>query len=191
MKKMYQLSVENYNIDFSGYKYNISFFGNPAEKESLEILCELIKVFTNKLKIFSNEKDFERSVQEIKNNKLLDENQLQIYLKSRKPCPENDTDLARTYNASKINLSFSSKARINRLIYSKILAAGGFLITNENKNLKKHFEISKHLETFKNIEDLIDKIQFYLLNLNIAQKIAQLGKFQVIKNYTFSVKTKL
>lgn len=189
MKKSYELSIENYRADFSGYKYTLSFVGNPAEIKTLEVLCELVKIYKTKLKIFSNEKDFEKSFQIIKKKKLLDEDNLQIYLKCQKPYPEEETELVKIFNSSKVNLCFSWAGKINPKIY-KILAAGGFLITNEHRNLEKKFAVSKHLETFKNIEDLTDKIDFYLENLNIAQKIAQLGKFQMIKTYTFSIKIK-
>lgn len=189
MKKSYELSIENYRTDFSGYKYTISFVGNPAQENSLEILCELVKVYKNKLKIFSEKKLFEKSVLQINKKKILDENDIQIYLKCRKDYPETEEELVKLFNSSKINLCFSNKGKINPQIY-KILAAGGFLITNENKSLKKKFAVSKHLETFTNQQDLMDKIDFYLQNLNIAQKIAQLGKFQMVRNYTFSIKIK-
>lgn len=187
MKKSYELSIENYRADFSGYKYTLTFVGNSAEIKTLEVLCELVKIYKNKLKIFSNEKDFGKSINEIKKKNLLDADSLQIYSKCQKPYPEEESELVKIFNSSKVNLCFSWKAKINPQI-NKILAAGGFLITNENEKLSKKFAVSKHLETFQNSEDLTDKIDFYLENLNIAQKMAQLGKFQMIKNYTFSIK---
>lgn len=183
MKKFPKIDTVKFRADFSGYKYVISFVGNPNKDEALAVLCDLVKVFKNKLNIFSIKKDFEKSVEKIKKENLLDEEDLKVYLKCQKAFEEDD--LTQIYNASKINLNiFLGKKTAKNLELFEILVSGGFVITNEANDLKKYFEASKHLETYKNSIDLIDKIEFYLRNLNIAQKIAQLGRFEVIKNVT-------
>jgi len=191
MKKMPEINLEKYKVDFSGYKYSISFVGNPSFDNCLKILCELVKVFSTKLNIFSEEKDFLQSVEKIKEKNLLEEDDLQVYLKCKHDFIPEEEKIAQIYNSSKINLSISvkGKAFLKYQIF-EILASGGFLITNEREDLKKYFEASRHLETYKNTNDLIDKIDFYLKNLKIARKIAQIGKFEVIKNYILSARTK-
>lgn len=176
MKKLPEINLETYKTDFSGYKYSISFVGNPSLDNCLEILCDLVKIFKKKLHIFSSEKDFLQSIENIKATALLDEDELKIYSKCWIEIPEEKNDLAKIFNSSKINLNINSNYQI-----FEILSSGGFLLTNENENLEKYFKISKHLETYKDINDLIDKIDFYLKNLTIAQKIAYLGKREVIK----------
>lgn len=176
MKKLPEINLEKYKTDFSGYKYSISFVGKPSSDNCLEILCGLTKIFKKKLHIFSPEKDFLQSIEKIKKAQLLDTDELRIYSKCWLEIPENEKDLAQIYNSSKINLNINSNYQI-----FEILASGGFLLTNENENLGKYFKISKHLETYKDTNDLIDKIDFYLKNLTIAQKIAYLGKREVIK----------
>lgn len=185
------VNPRKYITDFSGYKYPISFVGNPLGDIRQKILCDLVKVFKNKLNIFSNEDIFLQSIDEIKEKKLLDENELEIYLKCRKDFIASEENIAKIYNSSKINLNISAQgnASINYRTF-EVLASGGFLVTDEREDLKKIFELSKHLETYKDTNDLIDKIDFYLKNLNIAQKIAQLGKFEVIKHHTFSARVK-
>jgi hypothetical protein len=178
-----------YQTEFSGYKYFISFIGSPLADNVQKILCELIKVFKNKVNIFASEKDFLQSIKEIKQKKLLDDNYLKIYSNCRQDLIEKEKDLAKIYNSSKINLNINSdeETPINYKIL-EILASGGFLLTNEQKKLKNYFQISKHLETYKNAPDLIDKINFYLNNLNITQKIALLGRLEVIKKYNFNAR---
>lgn len=183
------INPRKYIAGFTDYKYAISFVGRPLTDIRQEILCELVKVFKNQLCIFSYEKHFKQSVEEIREKKLLDEADLEIYSKCWKGYIEKEEDLAEIYNSSKINININlqGKSSINYRVF-EVLASGGFLLTDERKDLKENFQVSKHMETYKNIDDLIDKIEFYLKNLNIAQRIAQLGRFEVIKNHTFSAR---
>lgn len=180
-----------YLTEFSGYKYDITFVGRPLSEYRQKILCDLIKVFKNKLAIFSYEKHFLQSIEDIKSKNLLDEADLEIYSKSWKGFIKTEKELAKIYNSSKINLNITiqGKSSINYRVY-EVLASGGFLLTDEKEDLKKYFKISKHLETYKDTTDLIDKINFYLNNLNIAQKIAQLGRFECIESNNFSARAK-
>ena len=183
------VNSKKYRTEFSGYKYSISFVGRPLTDIRQKILCELVKVFKNKLNIFSYEKHFLQSVEEIKEKGLLDEDDLKVYSKCWHGFIKNEEDLAAIYNSSKINLNINlqGKSSINYRVF-EVLASGGFLFTDEREDLGEYFKISKHLETYKNVNDLIDKINFYLKNLNIAQKIAQLGKFEVTENHAFSAR---
>lgn len=185
MKSKKEMNLKIINTSFSGYKYSISFVGNPSNENCLNFLCDLLKAFGRKLHIFSTEKDFLKSVEIIKKRKLMDKIDLEIYSSCWGGFVEKENELVKIYNSSKINLNFNCKKKKDPQIF-QILASGGFLMAMENDYLKKHFEASKHLETFSNTYDLIDKINFYLNNLNIAQKIASLGKFEVIKNYISS-----
>jgi len=185
------INPRKYLTGFSDYQYSITFVGRPLTYIRQNILCELVKVFKNKLSIFSYEKHFLQSIEEIKEKKLLEMDDLEIYSNCWKGFIEKEEDLAKIYNSSKINLNITLQGitSINYRVF-EVLASGGFLITDERKDLNELFEVSKHLETYKNVPDLIDKIDFYLKNPNIAQKIAQLGKFEVIENHTFSARAK-
>ena len=156
-----------------------------------DVLCELVKIFKNNLNIFSNEKDFSKSIKEIKTKGLLGKEDLRIYSKCRRELVKSEEEFAEIFNSSKINLNINpqNKSFVNYRML-EILASGGFLLTNEVEDSGPCFKVSKHFETFKDSLDLIDKIDFYLKNLNIAQKIAQLGKFEVIDSYTFGARAK-
>ena len=180
-----------YAVDFSGYKYPITFVGRPLTKKRQQILCDIIKTFKNQLNIFCYEKHFEKSVEEIKEQGLLDESDLSVYKKSWKGFVKKEEELAKIYNSSKINLNITEqgKSSLNYRVF-EVLAAGGFLLTDERDDLKKYFAESKHLETYKNSADLIDKIEFYMLNLNIAQKVAHLGRLQCIEKHNYSARAR-
>lgn len=188
MGKKFEICLQKFVVDFSGYKYSISFVGNPSEENILETLCELVKVYKNKLHIFCKEKDFLRSVEKIKKKNLLNEEDFEIFLKRKHELPVCEDEIAKIYNSSKINLNITSKENSPlKIKVFEILASGGFLISSETKNSEKYLKKSKHFETFTDKNDLIDKIDFYLTNLNIAQKIAQLGRFEIIKKHSISI----
>lgn len=184
-------SPRKYHTDFSGFKNTITFAGDPSSDACQKILTELIKIFKNKISIFSDKKDFQKSLNGIETKNLLDKDDLETYSNCWKGFLQSEEELAKVYNSSKINLNITTggKSSINYRVF-EILASGGFLLTDEREDLKEFFEISKQLETYSDIEDLIDKINFYLKNLNIAQKIAQSGKFEVAKSHTFSARAK-
>ncbi len=183
------VNPKKYMSDYSGYKYAICFVGCPLTDETENFLALVVKSFQSKFNIFCLEEDFLQSIKDIKEKGFLNENDLAIYSKSWRGYVEKEEDLAKIYNSTKVNININpqGKSSINYRVFS-VLAAGGFLLTDERDDLKKYFEISKHLETYKNNDDLIDKIDFYLKNLNIAQKIAQLGRFEVIESNTFSAR---
>lgn len=180
-----------YSTEFSGYEYPITFVGEPLSEKRQRILCDLIKVFKGKLNVFCTEDSFLQSIEEIKSLDLLEDSDLTIYSNCWKGFLKSEQELARIYNSSKINLNITRQGStsMNYRVF-EILASGGFLVTDENEDLKRYFTVSKHLETYKNVPDLIDKIDFYLQNLNIAQKIAQLGRFKCIDRHNFGARAK-
>ena len=67
----------------------------------------------------------------------------------------------------------------------EILASGGFLISPYSELITRTFEDGKEIETYKNDSELVDKINFYLNNANLAQLIASKGKKNVVSNHSF------
>ena len=65
-----------------------------------------------------------------------------------------------------------------------------FLLTDETEDTLKSFEISKELETYKDINDLIDKTEFYLKHYEIAQKIALNGFANVAKSHNYTARAR-
>ena len=72
---------------------------------------------------------------------------------------------------SKINLNFCTSDGASDRVY-KILAAKGFLITDDWSNREKHFVDGEDCVIFKDIEDLNKKIDYYLNNPKKAETIA-------------------
>ncbi len=174
-----------YKTEFSGYEHNISFVGRPLTEKRQAVLTRLIKEF-GEISLFCYEDHFKRSIKEIEDKNLLTEQELDAYKASYKGFVKTEKELAKIYNSSKVNINVTEQG-LNNINYRvfEVLASSGFLITDEMKDLYVHFEVGKELEVYHNIDDLADKIKFYLENLDIAHAIARKGRKHVAQNHTF------
>lgn len=75
---------------------------------------------------------------------------------------------------TKINLNLTTSAGASDRVY-KIMAAGGFLLTNDWHGREKYFKDGKEIVIFNGIDDLNDKIGFYLRNEKKRNEIAKAG----------------
>jgi hypothetical protein len=75
---------------------------------------------------------------------------------------------------SKINLNFCTSEGPSNRIY-KVLAAKGFLLTDDWADREKEFKDGKHLVIFKDIDDLNEKISYYLENEEERNHIREEG----------------
>lgn len=178
--------ASDYKSKFSGYKYNITFAGNPAFEHREEILSKLVYNF-GPINIFCRSFDFYKSLEEIQEKNLLNEYFIELYKQSYKGYVENQKELSEIFISSKVNIDIASihPKDINYRCL-EILSAGGFLISEYNENIVKHFDEGKELEIFKNDDDLIDKINFYFKNLNLAQMIAVKGRRNAVNNFSYT-----
>lgn len=179
------INAKEYKTKFNGYKYSLTFAGNPAMYNRECILAHLIYNF-GIINIFCRSYDFYKSVDEIYKNKLLNDNYLELYKASYKGYVQSAKELANIYATSKINIDLESeKSKFLNYRCLEIMASGGFLITPYNKEIIKYFDNGIDLETYKSNHDLTDKIRFYLQNLNIAMLIAEKGRKNTINNCSF------
>lgn len=176
-----------YKTVFKSYKYPISFVGRPAGQKRIELLCEIVKKYKNNFSLFCYRPHFEKSVEYIIENNLLNENDLYIYKNCHKGFLKNEKELASVYNSSRINLNITIQGEnnINYRVY-EVLASEGFLLTDKMDDIFKNFEVGKDLEVYYNIYDLFDKIDFYLKNEYILEQIALNGCEKVEKSHSFN-----
>ncbi len=178
-----------YKSMFEGYEHKISFVGRPLTDKRQKILCELIKKY-GEISIYAYKDHFARSIDEILDKKLLSKSEIEIYKSSYKGFLKTEKELAKVYNSTKINLNITEQGldNINYRVF-EVLASSGFLITDYMDDLQNLFEPGKELESYNTVDDLLDKIDFYLKNLNIAQAIARQGRKSVVNNHTFKIRT--
>tara|TARA_B100000131_G_scaffold263067_1_gene259758 strand:+ start:372 stop:1265 length:894 start_codon:yes stop_codon:yes gene_type:complete len=81
---------------------------------------------------------------------------------------------------SKINLNFCTTMGASDRTY-KVLAAGGFYLTDDWIGRSEKFKDGIDLVIYKDIDDLNQKIEYYLNNDSEREKIAQSGRLAVEK----------
>lgn len=171
--------------------YEISFVGRPLGDKRQKILAALIKKFGNKLNIFSYEKHFLQSLDDMKEKRLLTDKELDTYKSAYRGFLTTERELAKVYASSlvNVNITLQGKSGLNYRVF-EVLASRGFLLTDDMADIERNFIVSKELETYKDIYDLLDKTEFYLKNIDIAQKIATIGFADVYKRHSYTARAK-
>jgi len=104
----------------------------------------------------------------------------------------NNQMLNKIYSNSKINIDIGRvyQPEIVTLRVFDVLACGGFLLAPFNEELGRLFRIGEHLDVYHSQEDLNQKIDFYLKEPKLRQKIAAQGRKWVIHNHTIDQRVK-
>jgi len=102
----------------------------------------------------------------------------------------NGKDFVKTINETKINLNFGWGSINDGTLQIKgrtfeFGACNSFQITNYNPVLNNYFTENKDIVYFRNNEDLLEKIKYYLNNEKERERIAQNCYENVIKNHTW------
>lgn len=177
--------------DFIVPQYDISFVGRPLTDRRQRILAALVRKFGSKLNIFSYEKHFLQSLDDMKDKHLLNDYELDVYKSAYKGFLTTESELAKVYANTKVNINITlqGKSGLNYRVF-EVLASRGFLLTDDMEDVRHNFIVSKELEVYKNVEELIDKTAFYLKNPQIAQRIAFIGYADVIKSHSYTVRAR-
>ena len=67
---------------------------------------------------------------------------------------------------------------------------GCLLFTEKNKEVEKHFEDKKHLVIYSNENDLLEKINYFKKNKNLAKEICFNGQKEISKVHSTSSRFK-
>jgi spore maturation protein CgeB len=88
-------------------------------------------------------------------------------------------EMSDIFHTSKVNLNFSrTYARMKFGLKGRIFQvclAGGFLLTEYLPGLEKYFEIGKEIDCFRDKEEMVEKIRYYLGHDAERQAIARAG----------------
>lgn len=100
------------------------------------------------------------------------------------------TEMPKVFQASKINLNMTIRPIETGLSLRvwDILGCGGFLLTNYQSEIPDYFEAGKDLETYESLEELEQKIQYYLTHEEERVEIAIHGYEKVAKHHTYEIR---
>lgn len=67
----------------------------------------------------------------------------------------------------------------------EVAGCGGFQLISHSDVIEKHFKIGKEIDTFRNLDELQKKVNYYLNNDCERQKIAEAGRRRAHKEHTY------
>jgi spore maturation protein CgeB len=104
-----------------------------------------------------------------------------------------DEEMIKMYSRSKINLGFSTCENThkteNRIVQInlrdfEVPMSGGFYMVEHMEELEEFFEIGKEIVCYKDKDDLVDKINYYLKHDAEREKIRLAGHKRCLKDHT-------
>lgn len=97
------------------------------------------------------------------------------------------SQMPQIFRYSKVNLNISLKAIYTGLPLRvlDVMGCGGFLMTNYQIELPEYFQIGEECVAYENLEDMYDKVAFYLEHEEERKRIAQNGLAKVKRDFTF------
>ncbi len=93
-------------------------------------------------------------------------------------------DAAKRFSESRVVFNISIKDDINMRVF-ETLSTGSFLVTNWLPTLGDLFEDGKHLVTYKTLDEMVDKVKYYLDHDDEREKIAKNGYEEFISKHTY------
>ncbi len=104
------------------------------------------------------------------------------------PGAKYDYEVSKIYNKSRINLNItlhSIETGACQRVFD-VMGAGGFLISNYQKELTELFEEDNEIVLFRNEKELLEKINYYLNHEDERKLIAMRGQRKVLRMHDFS-----
>ena len=98
-----------------------------------------------------------------------------------------DEELPKAYHLSRINLNItlhSITSGIPLRVFD-IMGVGGFVLSNYQPEIEEFFSIGKDIEVFRTLDELEDKVRFYLTHDDIRSNIAVNGYKRVSEKYSY------
>jgi len=100
------------------------------------------------------------------------------------------TEMPLIFHNSGINLNITAKSIRSGLPLRiwDILGSGGFCLTNYQAELPELLSIGTHLDAYTSLEELEEKVAYYLVHPNEAKEIAMTGYEEVKHNHTYPIR---
>lgn len=93
---------------------------------------------------------------------------------------------------SKIFLAFDAAPQIRKSMSARMYTAvgcGAFYMCQHVDGIEDILEPDKEIVTFRDEDEMVDKIRFYLKNDSLRRQIADAGKMRVLKEHTYKIRT--
>lgn len=141
-----------------------------------------------------NQQDRIRTLQSLSNHYKIDlytnEDTSMMPAINNRGIADSSTMMPKIFKCSKINLNITAKTiktGIPQRVFD-IMSAGGFVISNYQPEISEYFIPDEDIVMYENVEDLIQKIEYYLNNDEERIRIAKNGYLKVKENYNYTTK---
>ena len=103
-------------------------------------------------------------------------------------------DLIRIYNQSKIVLNISKTSKGDKIQIKgrdfEVPGCGSLSLTQESEEIKEYFEPDNEIVTYKDVDEAIQKIKYYLSHEKELDLISNNGYQRVLKDHTYKKRLK-
>lgn len=101
-------------------------------------------------------------------------------------------EMPEVFTHSKINLNISLRSIRTGipLRAMDIMGAGGFLLTNYQADMFRHFEPGKHFDYYTSVEEAVDKADYYIRHDEERSRIAAAAYEEMKNGHTYSTRLK-
>jgi hypothetical protein len=98
--------------------------------------------------------------------------------------------MAKLFAASGISLNFvknvsNTGARQLKARAFEIVMSGGFLLTEYDKELADYFDVGLEIDSFSSVDECIEKVRFYMANMELAAEMGARASQKARKLYSF------
>jgi len=95
-------------------------------------------------------------------------------------------EMAHTYSASRAVFNRSIRNDVNMRVF-EALACGSLLVTNDlaDNGQAEFFQDGIHLATYREADELLDKLRFYLAHEATRERVAAHGREEVVAHHTY------
>jgi GT2 family glycosyltransferase/tetratricopeptide (TPR) repeat protein/2-polyprenyl-3-methyl-5-hydroxy-6-metoxy-1,4-benzoquinol methylase len=95
-------------------------------------------------------------------------------------------EMARIYSAARIVFNRSIENDVNMRVF-EALGCGSMLVTNalDENGQAELFRDGVHIATYRDADELLDKVSFYLTRAELREKIAAAGRSKALENHTY------
>ena len=100
--------------------------------------------------------------------------------------------MPKVFKFSKINLNITSKSIVSGipLRVLDIMGAGGFVLSNYQPEIAEYFENGVEIVMYESMEDMQEKVAYYLEHVEERERIAMAGYIKVKKKFSYEEKMK-
>lgn len=167
-------------VEYAGDHY---FFAKQEEIAIQSVLARKITVEERKMMVRTLAKDYDFRLYSISNTDKWPEVHNCGPVDFAKQAPL-------IYHESKINVYITPRAIQCGipLRVLEIMACGGFALVNYQEDIAKEFEEGKELVMYRSLQELTDKVDYYLTHEEERQAIARSGYEKVLRDYNYAAK---